>query len=129
MWKAPNRPGHEITQSYNDGVVEIYKLEDTAAAGHKPVKSLGDRIGKFRYAEMRVGINRYYAAKQNQIRIDRVIRIPGGAEITNQDVLQTEGGAWYRIDMVQAVQDVYPKSYDLTLTRIVQSEVDANAMV
>ena len=129
MWKAPNRPVHEITQSYNDGVVEIYKLEDTAAAGHKPVKSLGDRIGKFRYAKRRVGINRYYAAQQNQIRIDRVIRIPCGAEVTNQDVLQTEDGAWYRIDNVDAVQGVYPKSYDLTLTRIVQSEVDANAMV
>ena len=78
---------------------------------------------------MRVGINRYYAAQQNQIRIDRVIRIPSGAEITNQAVLRTDGGAWYRIDMVQTVLDVYPKSYDLTLTRIVQSEVDANAMV
>lgn len=129
MWKAPNRPRHEITQSYNDGFVEIYKLEDAAAAGRKPIKSLGDRIGKFRYAERRVGINRYYAAQQNQIRIDRVIRIPRGAEVTNQDVLQTEDGAWYRIDKVDAVQDVYPKSYDLTLTRIVQSEVDANAMV
>lgn len=129
MWKAPNRPRHEVTQSYNDGFVEIYKLEDAAAAGRKPIKSLGDRIGKFRYAERRVGINRYYAAQQNQIRIDRVIRIPRGAEVTNQDVLQTEDGAWYRIDKVDAVQDVYPKSYDLTLTRIVQSEVDANAMV
>lgn len=129
MWKAPNRPRHEITQSYNDGDVEIYKLKDTAAAGHKPVKSLGDRIGKFRYAKRRVGINRHYAAQQNQIRIDRVIRIPCGAEVTNQDVLQTEDGAWYRIDNVDAVQYVYPKSYDLSLTRIVQSEVDANAMV
>lgn len=129
MWKAPNRPRHEITQSYNNGDVEIYKLKDAAAAGRKPIKSLGDRIGKFRYAEMHVGINRYYAAQQNQIRIDRVIRIQRGAEVTNQDVLQTEDGAWYRIDKVDAVQDVYPKSYDLTLTRIVQSEVDANAMV
>lgn len=129
MWKAPNRPRHEITQSYNDGDVEIYKLKDAAAAGHKPVKSLGDRIGKFRYAEMHVVINRYYAAQQNQIRIDRVIRIPCGAEITNQDVLQTEVGAWYRINKVETVLDVYPKSYDLALTRIVQSEVDANAMV
>lgn len=129
MWKAPNRPRHEITQSYNDGAVEIYKLKDAAAAGHKPVKSLGDRIGKFRYAEMRVGNNRYYASQQNQIRIDRVIRIPCGAEVTNQDVLQTEGGVWYRIDRVEAVKYVYPKSYDLTLMRIVQSEVDANAMV
>lgn len=129
MWKAPNRPRHEITQSYNDGFVEIYKLKDGAAAGRKPVKSLGDRIGEFRYAKMHVGNNRYYAAQQNQTRIDRVIRIPCGAEVTNQDVLQTEGGAWYRIDRVEAVKYVYPKSYDLTLTRIVQSEVDANAMV
>ena len=129
MWKAPNRPGHEITQSYNDGDAEIYKLKDAAAAGRKPIKSLGDRIGEFRYAKRHVGNNRYYASQQNQIRIDRVIRIQCGAEVTNQDVLQTEDGAWYRIDRVEEVQDVYPKSYDLTLTRIVQSEVDANAMV
>lgn len=129
MWKAPNRPTHDITQSYNDGVAEIYKLSDTASAGHMPIKSLGDKIGVFRYAEMRVGISRYYAARQNQIRIDRVIRIPCVTAITNQDVLQTEDGIWYRIDMAQTVQDVYPKSFDLTLIRITQDEVNTSAMV
>ena len=74
-----------------------------------------------RYEEQRLGIQRYYNAMQNQIQVERVIRVPRAGQITNQDVAETEDGQRYRIDLVQAVQDVWPPCLDLTLARYSQS--------
>lgn len=40
MQKAPNRPKHDVTQSYNDGIVRIYGVTNTAQAGYKPKQDL-----------------------------------------------------------------------------------------
>ena len=58
---------------------------------------------------------------QNQISVERVVRCPRVAGVTNQDVAQTEDGTYYRIDLVQAVTDVYPPSMDLTLAKYIQN--------
>ncbi len=65
-----------------------------------------------------MGIQRYYAAQQNQIQIERVIRVQRGIAVDNQNVAVTEDGHQYRIDLVQAVMDVYPPSLDITLAKI-----------
>lgn len=64
-----------------------------------------------------MGLQRHYAAKQNQIKAQRVIRVQCVREtpITSQDIAATESGEKYRIDLVQLVPDVYPVSVDLTL--------------
>lgn len=30
MWKAPYRPNNDVTQPYNDGVVDFYAVENIA---------------------------------------------------------------------------------------------------
>lgn len=121
-WNAPNRPNHMISSSFNDGIVNIFKVEDIAESGRKPIKRLIPVIS-LRYEERKLGIQRYYSGKQNQVNISRVIRVPEPPEeITNQEVAVTETGAQYRIDLVQSVRDSYPPSYDLTLVKISQTE-------
>ena len=119
MWKAPTRPkDNGITQPYTSGLVTIYTVTDSARPGYQPVQTLTQKI-QIRYEEQRLGIQRYYEAQQNQIEVERVIRVPRAVSITNQDVAITEDGRQYRIDLVQNA-DVYPPSLDLTLAKIEQ---------
>lgn len=121
MWKAPNRPRNEITQSYNDGVVTIYSVADVAQPGYQPQIELTEKI-KLRYEERSMGLQRYYQAMQNQVQIERVLRVQRTNKITSQDVAITEDNTRYKIYMVQAVSDVYPPSIDITLSKFEQTE-------
>lgn len=118
-WTAPYRPANEVTQDYNDGIVTIYAAADSAQPGYQPKPTLKKKKYTLRYDEQRVGIQRYYEAMQNQVQVERVLRVPR-AKITNQDIAETEDGVKYRIDLVQTVDLVYPPSLDLTLTRYEQ---------
>lgn len=121
MWKAPYRPRQsEISQSYNDGVVTIYGETDTAKPGYQPKPELKMK-GVLHFCELRLGLQRFYAGKQNQINIERVLRVPRGFVINSQDVAIITGcPQQYRIDLVQTVENVYPASLDLTLFKITQ---------
>lgn len=121
-WKAPVRPRTDngVTQNYNDGVVAIIAVVDRAMPGYQPKPGEPQAKYTLRYEERRLGIQRYYSSLQNQIQLDRVIRVPRVAGITTQDFAVTEGKQIYRIDLVQSVMDVYPPSLDLTLTKIEQ---------
>lgn len=123
-WKAPGRPEHKITQSYNDGMLTVYTVSDEAAPGRQPVRRLAELV-KLPYETRRVGIQRYYAAAQNQTKVQRVLRVPhSGAPVTNRCLADTEDGSRYRIDLVQFVPDVYPPSDDLTLVVYEQGGAD-----
>ena len=117
-WKAPYRPRTDngVTQNFGDGVVKIYTVTNSAQPGYQPVPALTLKC-VLRYEEQRLGIQRYYSAAQNQIQIERVIRVPRAGAITNQDVAITEDGRRYRIDLVQVVTDAYPPSLDLTMVK------------
>ena len=119
MWKAPNRPSDEVTQSFNDGLVKIYSVDDLADPGRLPLEVLSPKVTT-RYEERRLGLQRYYEGRQNQVQIERVIRVPRHKCVSTQDVAITEDGKQYRIDMVQTVQGVYPPAMDLTLAKIEQ---------
>lgn len=119
MWKAPYRAKGEVSQRYNDGVVRIYSVEDTAAPGYAPVETPTLKI-TLRYEERRLGITRYFSGQQNQLQIDRVLRVQRAGKITSQDIAVTEDGQNYRVDLVQSVPDVWPESMDLTLSKIEQ---------
>lgn len=113
-WQMPRRPDNRITQTYNDGVISVYSVSDEAAPGYQPVERLSFK-GLLHYEERRAGLQRHYAARQNQIRVERVIRVPHAGAVTTQDVVMDEEGRRYRIDLKQLVPDVYPLSDDLTL--------------
>lgn len=123
-WKAPGRPEHKITQSYNDGMLTVYTVSDEAAPGRQPVRRLAELV-KLPYETRRVGIQRYYAAAQNQTKVQRVLRVPhSGTPVTNRCLADIEDGSRYRIDLVQFVPDVYPPSDDLTLVVYEQGGAD-----
>lgn len=69
---------------------------------------------------MRLGINRAYLGRQNQVEIERVIRVPHTGKVSPQDIVITEDGKKYRVDLIQIAEGVYPPSEDLTLTKIEQ---------
>ena len=119
MWKSPYRAKGEVSQRYNDGVVRIYSVEDTAAPGYAPVETPTLKI-TLRYEERRLGITRYFSGAQNQMQIDRVLRVQRAGKITSQDIAVTEDGQNYRVNLVQSVPDVWPESMDLTLSKIEQ---------
>ena len=139
--KAPYRPrtdSKRAAEVYNDGVVVIYDVRDDAVMGFmpSPVYQVKTTLA---YQERKLGIKRYYDARQNQVRVERVIRVPkpsgvfqpeGDApepmRITSQDAARTEDGKLYRIDLVQSVPDVFPPSLDLTLAVYEQNAVAAN---
>ena len=119
-WKAPYRPRGEISQSYNDGVVTVYTVTDSGPPGGLPVEKPVKKA-VLRYEERRLGLQRYYAGKQNQVEVERVLRTPRRRDVSSQDLAVTEDGVQYRIDLVQSAADVFPPSMDLTLTRIDQN--------
>lgn len=120
-WKAPYRPRRDgkVTQNFEDGLASIYGVTDGAAPGYKPKPTLAKKV-TLRYEERRLGIQRYYEGQQNQVQIERVIRVPRFSAVSSQDVAVTEDGKQYRVDLVQIVTDVFPSSMDLTLSRINQ---------
>lgn len=118
-WKAPYRPDNGVTQPFNDGVVTIFSCKDRAPAGLQPVEELEKKL-VLRYEELRLGLQRYYEARQNQIQVERVIRVPRAGQVTSQDVAETEDGRRYRIDLVQSVEEIWPPSMDLTLVKYEQ---------
>lgn len=119
-WNKPYRPRGEITQAYNDGVVTVYAVTDEGPPGGLPVEKPVKKA-VLRYEERRLGLQRYYAGKQNQVEVERVLRTPRLRGVSSQDLAVTEDGQQYRIDLVQSADDVYPPSMDLTLTRIAQN--------
>lgn len=120
MRKTPFRPDdRRITQSYRDGVVRIYTVTDGAAPGYQPRPVLALLETLF-YQERRVGLQRYYAGRQAQVEVERVIRTQLRPAVNPQCVAVTEDGVQYGIDMVQQLTDVWPASMDLTLTKIEQ---------
>lgn len=119
--KLPFRSDNLISQPLNDGIVQICRVVDVSESGYRPVKKL-EPIVTLRYENQRVGIQRYFSGMQNQIQVDKVIRVQKALEITSQNVAVTEDGAEYRIDLVQDVTGIFPRCVDLTLTRIEQGE-------
>lgn len=119
MRQMPFRPGNEISQSYNSGIVTVYRVTDGAKPGFAPAPVL-EQKAVLRYEEQRLGLTRYYTGRQNQVQIEKVIRVPKGADVSPQDVAVAETGRQYRIDLVQLVEGVWPPSLDLTLAKVEQ---------
>ena len=117
MWKRPNRPNRDISETYNDGIIKIYAVEDTAEPGAMPVETK-TLLYTLNYREMRLGITRYYTASQNHVSIERVMRVQKVPGITNKCRAVDESGAEYSISLVQTADDVYPPSLDITLAKV-----------
>ena len=102
------------TQSYNDGVVAIYTVSNIASPGDMPVDKITLKE-TLRYEERTVGLNRFYAAMQNNVNIKYVLRAPRIRAISTLDVAVPNDGKQYKIVQIQYPKDVEPPSMDLTL--------------
>lgn len=119
MRQSPFRPGNEISQPFNSGIVSIYRVTDAGEPGYAPVPRLEPRV-RLHYEERKLGLIRFYSAKQDQVKVEKVLRVPRRPEISPQDVAVTQDGKQYRIELIQMAEGVHPPSLDLTLANVQQ---------
>ena len=109
------------TQTFNDGVVSVYKVGDVALPGDMPRDGLVLQQ-TLRYKERTVGLNRFYQALQNNIKVDFVIRCPEvrGLSTKNTDIMVAIliNGQQYKVMQIQYIEDAQPPSMDMTLERV-----------
>lgn len=105
-----------LTQTYNDGVAKIYSV---STSGNMPRKELTLRLtNSLPYEERMVGMSRYWAALQEQTRIERLLRMPRNDAVEREDVVIPIDGQQYVIKQIQYPPDVEPKSMDLSLEKV-----------
>ena len=82
--------------TFDDGILTVYRTENTAQPGKKPVQRLKVK-GRhyFNYGEL--GYNRIYRAKQAGQQVEAVVNIPGWEDIQMTDVCVMENGDQFRI--------------------------------
>lgn len=108
-----------ITQIFNDGVLTVYKIGNIADVGNRPEEGLIQKFSNtLPYEERTVGVTRFIANKQDQSVIEQLLRIPRIDGIAREDVVIPIDGKQYRIKQVQSINDVEPRSLDLSLERI-----------
>lgn len=109
-----------ITQTFNDGVLTVYKVGNIAGIGNMPKDGL---IQKFTntipYEERTVGMNRFIANKQENTLIEQLLRIPRINGIAREDVVVPIDGEQYRIKQIQSINNVEPRCLDLSLEKVV----------
>lgn len=91
--------------TFDDGIVNVYIITNTAEAGKKPVKGLSFRES-FYFGFDTLGINRYYTALQANQQIEAVINIPGWNSIPARSAVAVmEDDSQFLIQMVQPMLD------------------------
>ena len=105
------------TQTFNDGVVKIYKVENTALPGDMPKEGLILQ-NSLRYHERTVGITRKYAALQSNKEVNFVIRCPEVRTVETDYIAVLVDEKQYRISWIQYPEDIDPPVMDMTLERL-----------
>lgn len=106
------------TQTFNDGIVNIYSIGNIAEAGNKPKEGLTIKVSSLHYEERVVGMSRFWSAMQTSAKIDLILRTPQLREVSSQDVAIPIDGKQYKIVQIQYPPDVEPPSMDLSLERV-----------
>ncbi|KEI01569.1 hypothetical protein [Clostridium botulinum] len=101
--------------SFSDGICDIYEQDEEGNKIYKH-KSLS-------FSNRVLGFKRYFTAAANQVKTNRVIRIPQVPNIDNHDTLEIKGVGRYDIELVQFIYDTNPLSIDLTLRQLEMFEV------
>lgn len=109
-------------ESYNDGVVKIFKTENIAEPGKKPIEKPIQKAS-FRFRERTVGNTKFLGGKQYGVEIERLIRCPLNRKLVSphdlaeiQDISDNESYR-YEIEQIQYPENVYPRVMDLSLVR------------
>ena len=97
------------------GVLTMYNLTSTSAAGDAPVEKLESLCTAY-YAEKTVGYNRIYAARGANQEIDMVVRCYNTDVPYEAKYVVLEDGNQYQISVKQKIVD--EDATDLTLVRL-----------
>lgn len=104
-------------QSFPDGIAKIYSVGDVSASGNMPKTGLIFKES-LNYEERTVGINRFYLAKQNGVKVAFVLRCPQLRSVSTSDVAIMSMGGQFEIKQIQYTPDVVPPVMDLTLEKL-----------
>ena len=85
---------------FDDGILKIYSLENTAEKGDKPKEQLVYK-SSFYFGYDELGITRYYTALTNNQRIECVVNIELDPNVRVLDVVEFEDGSLFRIQLLQ----------------------------
>ncbi|SKA99790.1 hypothetical protein SAMN05443428_13812 [Caloramator quimbayensis] len=96
--------------SFSDGICDIYSIDEEGNITYK-FRGLG-------FANRVLGFKRYFTAAANQVKTDRVIRIPNVYGIDNHDIVEIRGNGKYDIELIQNIFDSNPQCIDLTLRQL-----------
>ena len=106
--------------TFDDGIVSIYQLVNTAGNGEKPKYKLALKE-RFYFGFDTLGITRYYTALQAKVQLSHVINIPGWGEVDPTDIAVLEDGKQYRLPLIQPqLDDDNLRITKLSLERITQ---------
>ncbi len=104
-------------QTFNDGVCGIYAKKNIAEKGNRPVWELKKKESRIPYEKRRVGLTRFTDARQDNVDIELLLRIPGAYNVSALDVCIV-GGIQYGVYQVQDVLDTMPAAKDIALKRL-----------
>lgn len=93
-----------MAATFDDGILTIYKTENMAEPGAKPIPGLIQKE-RYCYGFDTLGIQRYYTALQAKQLIECVVNIPGWGDIKTTDICALENGDQFRISMRQPTWD------------------------
>jgi len=104
---------------YNEGIVYLCQLVNTAAAGDAPAMKL-HRVGRYWFAARTIGLNRQYAAKSVNEQVDMLLRIHYAPEARIGMFAQLGNGEQYRITNATPItdDDTGLRATELTLERL-----------
>lgn len=107
-----------LTQTFNDGIVNIYSVGNISESGNMPKDGLTKKVGPLHYEERTVGMGRFWAASQAQVRIEQLLRVPRIDSVTTQDIAIPKDGQQYKIVQIQYPPEVSPFCMDMSLERL-----------
>lgn len=115
--KMPFRPRSDrIAQTYNDGFVDIFSCADLAAPGYQP-KLKATLMMRLNYEKQFLGINRVFQSRQAHAEIKKIVRVPK-SPVSVFQLARDFDGTWYKIELVQEPENIYPASVDLSLAAV-----------
>ena len=99
--------------TFDDGILSVYRPQNTAGPGDKPQPGLTFR-GRYYYSISSLGVTRYYAAMQAGQDVSAIVTVPGWDDIITNDIVILDDGRQYWAEMVQPETD----AFGLRITRI-----------
>ena len=106
-----------LTQTFNDGIVDVYSVTNISEPGNMPKDGLKIKTKSLRYEERIVGMGRYWTAMQEHAQITQMVRTQRIDSVSIHDVAILSGKQ-YDIVQIQYLQDVEPRCMDLSLQRL-----------